>query len=181
MVSMGNIVNFLACFFSLLFIGSSMNAEEIIPEDYEVYVDEIVRAYSQKIENELDLICIGDGGRMPKDVESISVKFVAYRRATIEEARALEVKATEALLSAINNHEKIRPFLREHPFKANRAEVSISFNKPDNSSYLDGSVVYVMQVKNKIHYFSDDGKSKRYNLLKAEPFEEAVKNIESTK
>jgi hypothetical protein len=93
---------------------------------------------------------------MAYDVEEISVKFVAYRKATIEEARALEVAMTEKLLKKINENEKIRPYLREYPFKPNRAHVSISFRKHDYSPNTDGSVAHIFQARNLIFYSGAD-------------------------
>lgn len=99
---------------------------------------------------------------MPNDVEQISVHFQAYRHATIEEARELFVHVTEKFINKINSHEKIRPFLREYPITSQnadhifswcRAHVCISFQKNNESHYLDGSVAFISQGKGgKIYY-----------------------------
>lgn len=158
---------------SLFFFGGcNIYAEEKC--DYEDFVHEIINDFKKKAEKELGLICIGRGGRMPDGkVEEIEVGFVTYRKGTVEEARRLEVQATEMLLKKINNHNKIRPFLKVYPFTSDRAEVSISFNKPDNTAYKDGSVTYAFQVKNKIFYKSEDGVSPTYKTIAEEPYEDA--------
>jgi len=103
---------------------------------------------------EYGLICIGSGGRMPKDVEEISMDFNLYQRTTIEEARELMVKVREKLVDKVNAHEKIRPFLREYPFTWSGADISIAFHKPHSDSYyLDGSVAFVCPARDgKIAY-----------------------------
>jgi hypothetical protein len=152
--------------------------------DYEVFVDDIVRSFAKEMKKESGLVCIGDGGRMPYNVETIAVKFIAYQKASIDEARALEVKSTERLLQMINKHEKIRPYLKEYPFVSNRINVSISFYKPDNEYFLDGSVAIVSQVKGIIYYDKvEPTTTKKYATeelvdLYKEPYEEALKIIE---
>jgi hypothetical protein len=56
------------------------------------------------------------------------------------------------LLKKINEHKKIRPFLREYPFNESRAKVSISFQTNKAAYYLDGSVASVFCARNKIFY-----------------------------
>lgn len=155
-----------------------MHAEEIKSEDYEVYVNQIVNSFSKDMEKEYNLICIGDGGRMPYDVEEISVKFLAFRKVSIEEARKLEVNCTERLLKAINSNDKIRPFLREYPFKANRAKISISFRNKNNTYHCDGGVDLVFHAKNKIYYRSEDPSTEQFFSLAEEPYEEALKIVQ---
>ncbi len=140
----------------LLFIASKGNAQKDETEDYELYANQIVCSLAKEMKNEFDLLCIGEGGSMPHDVREMSVKFIAYKRASIEQARELMVKVTERFIDTINAHSKIRPFLREYPVQPFRAEVSISFKKKNNHSYTDGSVAYVLQVRDKICYNKRD-------------------------
>ena len=122
-------------------------------EDYEVYADEIVRSFAKDMKKEYGLQCIGSGGSMPHDVAEIGVMFTIQKKVTsLEEARELEVAAIQKLLNHINNHQKIRPFLREYPFKYDRVSVSISFTNENNQRYTDGSIVYMYQARNKIFY-----------------------------
>ena len=153
-------------------MGCKKNHSTEESEDYEVYVNEIIDSLAHQMKSDYGLICTGDGGRMPHDIEKISVKFIAYQRATIEEARELEVKVTERLLEIINSHKKIRPFLRDYPFTPARTQVGISFNKKNNSSYADGRVVYVSNIKNTLYYDAEDPSGKDIELAK-EPYEEA--------
>jgi len=174
---MGNCLfrlSFLFLLISCIEIKASVGIETICPL-YEMYVNEIIRSFTDTMEREFNLKCIGDGGRMPNDVEEISVAFVYYKKATVDQARLLEVKAIETLLQIVNSHEKIRPYLREYPFKSNRVEISISFRKLDNSSYTDDSVARVTQIRNTIYYRGTDGSSKNYYSLGEESFEKALK------
>lgn len=139
------------------------------------HVNELVNRFIVQIEQEFGLICIGNGSSMPYDVESISLKFVSHQRATIDQACALEVQIIEKFLEVVNQDANIRPYLREYPFTAPRAKISISFNKPNGEPYTDGIVVgHVFQVRGYIFYCKT---SKEGNLsdLGEEPYEAALK------
>jgi hypothetical protein len=141
---------------------------------YEYYAAEIMNSFAEEVCTEFDLVCTGTGGGMANgDVEEMKVMFTAFRKATIEEARQLEVAVTEKFLQAINGHKKIRPYLHEYPFKPERAEISIAF-KSQKGPHTQG-VAYVFQVRNKIFY----RKYEKGNLerLAAEPYEEALQKV----
>ncbi len=159
-------------FLCLFFLGGLV-AEE--PKPYLEYADQIIRSFEKESVKEFKLVSIGSGGGMAHDVEEVSIKFFAYRQATIEEARALEVAMTEKLLKKINENEKIRPYLREYPFSHSRARVSISFRKRDNSPNTDGSVAFVFQARGQVIYCGADPKTEDYYDLLKEPYEDALK------
>ena len=116
---------------------------------------------------------------MPHDVEEIYLKFIAYQKATIEQARKLEVEVTEKLLKRVNEHEKIRPFLREYPFKANRIVIMIAFENSNNVRYSDGSVALIFPARNKLFYYKSD-KDEELLDLHEEPYEEAYRIVMKT-
>ena len=195
MFRLGNVL-----FILTFFMVNSMNAKE--RPIYVKYVHEIVNEYKKEMKKEYGLQCIGSGGSMPHDVAEIGVMFAIQKKVTsLEEARELEVVAIQKLLDHINNHPKIRPFLREYPFKNDRVSVSISFTNENNQRYTDGSIVYMYQARNKIFYkkakeYIDKGyqiKHPRTNEVYTvpdreatrlidyydEPYEEAVKKVKS--
>ncbi len=138
----------------VLITGSNMSAKETKSPAYLKYVDEIVVDFVNDMEKKYKLHCYGSGGSMPNDVEKIEVLFISYTKATINNAREMEVRAIQDLLQRINTHEKIRPYLREYPFCINRIDVSISFRTKTDDWPLDGSVASVFLAKNKIFYRS---------------------------
>src|SRR3990167_2878020 len=138
--------------FLILILVSTLDAKEKPIDAYGKYVSEIVRDFAQDMKSKYDIHCIGSGGSMHKDVEKIQIIFHAQRTASIDEARKIEVDAIEQLLVMINNHEKIRPYLREYPFDSSRVGVSISFYTKNNERPLDGSVSHVTMARQKIFY-----------------------------
>ena len=171
---MASTMKILVSYFLFILSCLTLNSSE-----YLIYVDEVIRDFAKEIEEELYLENSGSGGRMPRDVEKISVIFCANRRASIEEARDIEVFAVKRLLEIINSHEKIRPFLREHPFNANRVDVTINFNNFENDRNYDGSVTFMFLSKGRIIYCAFDPITGKFIDLLDESFEEAQKIVES--
>ncbi len=135
-----------------------LDATESKSSEHLKYVNEIICDFIPEIEKRYDLHCYGSGGSMPTDVEKIDVLFISYHKSSVAEARKMELGAIQALLSRINSHEKIRPYLREYPFGSDRVHISISFRTETDDRPLDGSVAFVSIVNNKIYYDSAEMK-----------------------
>lgn len=156
-----------------LFSAFNLHVEKPEPLEYPKYVKEITRTFTKEMEERFGLQHCGDGGSMPMDVEEIEVHFSTNRRASLEEAREIEVKAVEKLLLIINEHKQIWPYLREHPFTPERVGVMISFNNDYNNRYCDGTIIYMSLIRGKIYYRAYDPIEGNLIELFNEPYEEA--------
>ncbi len=143
------------------------------------YTDELIKLMTPILEREFDLACTGTGGSMAKHISSISLMFNASRRASISEARALQVKCTERLLHSINANEKLRPFLAEYPFTAERINVSIGFHM-GNIHYSDGTVAFVSMGRGQLHYALSDPLTQLLEDLFIEPYSEALQIVQQS-
>ena len=171
-------------FFILFLVGfSKINAQERTSHIYTKYVSEVISAFVKEMHKKYGLVCGASGGQMPDDVAEISVSLTAYRQASIEQARELEVQATERFVQIINAHEKIRPFLREKPFPASRVNVSIAFTKhKDFTPFADNDVEFVCHAKNRLYYLAYDPQNPYVGKdIKDEPYEEALKIVQRAK
>lgn len=159
---------------SFLFCAHSSDA-------YEGFVNEIIDEFAFQMEKEFKAKCIGSGGCMPHGVEEIEAKFVLYEPLSIEQARILEVKAVEKFLKIINDHEKIRPFLKAYPFDSSRINVGLSFYDTKNN-YQNGKgvVAYVSLIKNIVYYDKANPKTDGLEDWCKEPYEEAVKLVRTS-
>ena len=150
-------------------------------KDYFDDVDRIQGQFIREMEQTYGWVCVGDGGSMPDKVRSISVQFAIPRRATIEEARALEVMATERFSEMVNADEKIRPYLCEFPFPPQRTEVSLSFYTPLGNPPSDGSVAFLFHAKEKLFYCSFDPMTKQSFVdIFQEPYLDAKQIVASS-
>lgn len=161
-----------------------MKTEDALSGNYEGYVNQIMRSVAKKMQQELSFAWSGDMGRMHEKVEEIGMKFHAYRRANIDEARALHLYVIDNLVQAINAHPEIQSYLEEHPFTYKKVRAQISFEGP-NGAYSDGSVEYVSnspdsatvdQNKNRIFYRGQDPFTLKSVDLISESYEEAIEN-----
>jgi hypothetical protein len=156
-------------------------ADKVAYAEYIDYVIEVQRTVAQRMKKELHLLCSGSRGRMHEKVEEMGLEFIAYRRATIEEARALQLYVMEGLLQAINEHEKLKPFLEESPFTYKQVKVSISFEGP-NGRYSDGTVGTVWNVpdfateenKNTMIYRTRDPLTGNHHVILKESYKNAI-------
>ena len=178
---MGVRVSFFVTMILTLLLGLKVDAKEDDDSPiYTRYVAEVTSAFVKEMHKKYGLECGASGGSMPYDVEKISVSLVASGGATIEQARELEVKATERFAQIINAHEKLRPFLREYPFPAARADVTISFRKKGKLFFADTEVEFICHAKNKLHYLAPDPERPYVGkLIKDEPYEEALKIVQA--
>ena len=165
---------------ALLAIGGQMYAsQEDNTDTYIKYSKEIMETFIKECEKQFNLTfmgtCLGFSYNMAE------INFIAYRKGTLEEARTLEVKMTEALLERVNTHKKIRPLLSEYPFKPANTSISISYQKEDGSNYLDGSIAVAYLEKNNLFYYTANPKTEKLDLLLKEPYGVAVKIVNKSK
>lgn len=165
----------------LTLVGQKMDAKEYKSPEYTQFVAEVTSTFLKEVYKEYGFRCGASGGCMPYDVEEISVKLLANQKATVEQARELEVRLTERFLQIINAHEKIRPFLREYPFPSGRVDVGISFRgKKKLPSNTDKDVLFVFQARNRIYYQAENPDNPYvYKDIKDEPYEEALKIVQN--
>lgn len=156
---------------------------------YNRYIEDLVQlenSFVEKMRNELYLNASGNSRIAHGRIEQLGLKFVAYRRANIDEARALELLVIDKFVHHINADEKLRPYFVEYPFKY--INISISFCGSEGG-YCDGTVHDVSIVagnaaneenRNIIFYDAQDPYTEEYIPLLKESYEEAVKrNAES--
>lgn len=170
-------------FLLVLCMSSLLGANSYKPSIAEEYLQQILESYSKNMKEEYGLFCSLKNGTAHEKLEEIHVSFYTYRRASVEEARALQLQAMEKLIQAVNNHQGIQPYLQEHPFTYKRVDISIKFKGPFES-YYDGSVTHIWNVtdlaprtenRNHIFYYTTDPITENNIKLFREHYEEAVK------
>ncbi|MBS0616537.1 MAG: hypothetical protein JSR58_08310 [Verrucomicrobia bacterium] len=124
--------------------------------------------------------CTAEGlGAPDEKINCVDLSFTIRRRATIQEARALQVLANDRFVEIINSDEGLRPYLCEFPFPIDRAGISLSFCAFFGDSYVDGNMAYVMQVKGKLFYDACDPETGQFVRVLQETYEESKKEVES--
>lgn len=163
--------------------SNASDKKENDPPLYTQYAAEVTSTFVKEMRRDYGLECSLSGGQMPHDIEEIEVGLFAYRTVTVEQARELEVKATERLVQIINAHPKIKPFLREYPFPASRTNISIAFRKKTGYiSLTNNDIEFVCHAKNRLYYQVHDPKNPYVGKdIKDEPYEEALRIVQGSK
>ena len=164
----------------LIFILAGFPMENISshPTDYETFADQVTNDFVKIAKKEFHLECMGTGGSMPNDIETFSISFIAYRKATIDQARKLEIQLIEKFIEIINSHKDIRPYLRDYPFPVHRACVSVSFYTKKNQFQNGNSICLINQARNKLFYSILESNTSPLKTTKEEPYLEAKELME---
>lgn len=162
----------------MIFFNFTLHAAQ----PFDDYVDEVQVSFAEQMEKEFNLHWKGTSGVMRGKVEEMGMQFSTDRKATIDEARALQLLVMEKFVQAINAHEKIQPYLAQHPFTYEWVTISISFNGPTGRN-SDGTVVNVVNIsdtartssRNHVIYRSNDPFNDNLIKLLSENYEDAVR------
>jgi len=107
-----------------IFIILILSINTVFCGEYSPHLNEVCAEFSKEMFSHYGLICFGDKGSADDKIKEIGLQFRAYHRATLEEARALQVIATRRFHEMINSHEGLRPYLKEYPFSTERIGLS---------------------------------------------------------
>ena len=159
-----------------------MNTQYTNPSSrYVAFADQAEKQFIREVKREYGFRCGGSGGSMPYDVEALSIDLIVYRSVTLEEARELGVKLIRKYVDIVNAHEKVRPYLREYPFKASRVNLSLSFYEKNNQPQLGGSIYHLFQARNTLFYDRYDAESESLVEVHQEPYDEAEEIVDEKK
>ena len=145
------LIFFIVCSHHLSFCEGS----EITVKEEVSYINEFQTALGKQIEKEFDLKLIEDGIHY-----SSLIGFYAYRRATLEEARALELSVLNRFAEEIHSDPKMLSSLNALFLTPESICVSIHFVYLHNRGYHDGSIDSVYSANNNdqryLEYISTD-------------------------
>ncbi|MCH9811760.1 hypothetical protein K0U07_03240 [bacterium] len=147
------------------------------PCRYEKYVNEITAAFIKDAKKKYGAKATGSGGRMPWDVVRFGADFSLQMHAEKEQAKDILFDLMQMLVKRVNEHEKIRPYLREYPFPMKSASIAVSFLKDKFDPYKDGSITTTtVSTKNELVFYSYDPTNLKKEIRKVEPFIEPGKD-----
>ena len=141
-------------------------------------VNDIVNSFEKEMKDQFGLMCTGLGGGMHYEIEKIGIDFLLHQQTSVEEARELEIRATERFVDLINTNESIKPYLMDYPWDQNRADVMIAFRDEYGEDYPEG-VTLILQAKNQLIYYGPEKFPNDIDHLKEEPYAEAKAFVEN--
>lgn len=164
--------------FVVILLCYSCNTSSLVQEfDYEKEADAVTAQVAKKIETETGLKLIGTGGGMMGQIHSMALSFACYGDVSMEESRELLVYCVEEYLSAINQNEKIRPYLSHYPFTARGLEITIFIKQKDGREPPMGFLTVVGEINGKNSYKIRQPGYPSMKKVHQEPYEEAKKLV----
>lgn len=164
-------MRFLVCFLFILLISCSSYKSS----NYEKMADKITMKTAQKLEKERNLVLIGIGGGMMRNIRMMAMSFVYKHEISVGEGRSLLIAALEEYINAVNSNEEIRPYLVNYPFDPKNIEIRIFIHNPDNSPVAEGKISVISAIKGILEYDADEGNG--YKNIHRETYEEAIEKI----
>jgi hypothetical protein len=138
--------------------------------DYD-YMDHIQQQIIVEVCDKYDCACCGLGGAAFYDIEKFKLTFQFNNNYSENEIREILVNISNIFVEKINQHQKIRPFLREYPFSLLRCEYILIFPNKDNAICMS------LNANNKFYmykYIKEKNDSIRYL---EETYEAAVQKL----
>lgn len=163
------------------------------PTGFEHELTQILASFKKKMKKKYVLLFRSSGwmmaGKSTSDITEIRMKCMYRHPVSCQEARILILLAIEKLLSALNNSEVLKPYLKEYPFSASRLKLRMLFRRENifvgDVPYYDGSVESAVLNENIITYYHHIPNSKDLRLhnrviYAKEFYQEAQKTFENT-
>jgi hypothetical protein len=146
------------------------------PRDYSEIAREIRSTVGKKLAKKHKMDLIGVGGGMMKSVYMIGLSFQIHHPLNRKKGRELIVDCVEELLTAINENEEIRPFLKNYPFTTKNVQIAIYVNDDNKREVFDPDFRVVSVFESDHISFStvDRTNSMKYKNQYHEPYDKAL-------
>ena len=160
---------------------------------FENELDQILTSFKEEMKEKHGLFFRFSGwmtsGKSTSIIAEIRTQCMYRYRVDCQEARTLILLATEKLLTALNNSETMRPYLKDYPFSASQLKLRILFRKEKyfvgDVPYYDGSMESAVLSGDTITYYhhipnTKDPSMHNRVVFAKESYQEAQKTFEST-
>ncbi|HEY2810972.1 MAG TPA: hypothetical protein VGJ00_06250 [Rhabdochlamydiaceae bacterium] len=147
----------------------------------EKLADEISFRIAEQLYTEKGLQPCGFGGGTMDKVRELVLCFFCYKRIDIDEARELLMSAGNMFLDAINEDERIRPYLINYPFLPKNIGIEIYFKELNGSNIKEPGKLHVAWLMNGLLTYDDENlETKRLQTIHKETFEEAIEILKES-
>jgi hypothetical protein len=110
----------------------------------------------------------------------LALSFDYRQPTTIENGRELLIAAVQEFITAVNEDERIRPYLKHYPFGPENIAIRIFLQNPDGSKLSFGLHV-ISACEGILRYNIDDPEGPLFKTLLVETYEEALQKLQAPK
>jgi len=169
----------LFCLFALIFVGCGPNhswKKSNINADVELVKEARIKV-ARKLKQDKQLVLSGVGSQMMDQIKMIAMSFNYYGSVDEGKGRELLLAATDELVSAVNEDERIRSYLHNYPFGPKNVEIRIFLYGVDGSNPPAKELSVVSSIEGILTYKIDDPKDPLFTVALQETYAEAVKKM----
>ena len=164
------------CLIALLLLIASCRK---FPHTYQIsndekIADEIMKNVALDLKTKLNLYPCGTGGRMMDEIKMLALAFDYYHPITIEQGRDLLVTSIDTFMKAVNDDERIRPYLANYPFEPKNIQIRIFLRNPDGSNPGPGKFAIIKSINGTLEYEIEDPPNPLFTTIHKESYQEAV-------
>jgi hypothetical protein len=139
-------------------------------------VDKIRNSFTKEIEKTEGWYLSSFGGALMDDIKKIHLKYKAFERVDIAQARRLVVEKVEALLDKINADVIARPYLHNYPFSSDNLEFGILFEDKNTGHFFKPpAIAHARVMAGKMGYSIYNEQLDMFEIIYRESYEEALK------
>jgi len=166
------------CLITLLLLIASCGQNDFrntyVPSEKQKLVNEIRKNVAQDIKMKLNLSPCGTGGQMMHQIEMLALAFNYYQPITIEEGRNLLITSIDIFVKAVNDDERIRPYLANYPFEPKNVQIRIFLRNPNGSNPGPGEFAVISSIDGILEYDVNDPKNPLFTTIHKESYQEAL-------
>jgi hypothetical protein len=120
---------------------------------------------------------LGSGGSMMKQVEEISVSFIADGELNVEQVRRQFLELVVPFVNEIASSVDLQQYLAQPEYPERAANISITYQDQTHKSPRPPFIAHVMMVKGKIYYAVSDSPNAAYRDVYEETYQEALQKF----
>lgn len=139
---------------------------------------EVMSSYGKDLKEQGFLI-EGKGGSFLGGIDLLSLDVVSQQEVNLGEARKIYIGAVKNFITKVNENKKARPFLLNFPFNENNIKLSMSFMGKDSKDVKAPYIGHIFTIKGIVYYSVYDPIKCTYEDLYMEPYQEALKIVNS--
>jgi len=160
----------------LAVLSSPQHDDQMTKEDQ--IVSSVIKETAEAIEKKHNISPCGIG--MSGHFKYLEISFDVNRIVGREEARMVLIDCLEIFLSNINSCEKLRPYLKNHPFGHENAGIKLFFTTPSGREVFHPNICVAATNKRGLYFRTDDPENEfRYKETYQETHAEAIAKVKA--
>ncbi len=137
----------------VIFCGCNLSSSRSnFLSDKELIANKILKEIAVKLNKKWGLVPFGTAGQMMNEIKMLGLSFYYEKPLNLDQAREMLIDAVNEFTSAINQNDKIRPYLNNYPFEPDNVLVEIYIIKPGYQQVDPGKLTAIFASQGVLEY-----------------------------